>query len=116
MPFKIKRVFEPPKRSDGTRVLVDGIWPRGMHKEQAKIDLWLKEAAPSPDLRLWFAHDHERWEEFKERYFKELDAHPVLLEPIRARARRSPVTLLYADRHEEYNNAVALLEYLERPD
>jgi len=113
MAVKVKRVYEPPSRSDGFRVLVDRVWPRGLKKEDAAVDLWLKEAAPSTGLRRWFGHDAARWSEFKRRYFRELDesgAAQTLVE----RAGRRTLCLVFSARDERHNNAVALKDYLEQ--
>jgi uncharacterized protein YeaO (DUF488 family) len=112
--FAIKRVYEPRSRADGYRILVDGLWPRGVTKGKAAIDLWLKEIAPSKTLRRWFAHEPDRWPEFCARYFRELDARNELLAPLVERARRGRVTLVYGAREDRFNNAAALKEYLER--
>jgi uncharacterized protein YeaO (DUF488 family) len=112
VPLAVKRVHEAPARGDGQRVLVDRLWPRGVSKERAAVHLWAREAAPSAELRRWFDHDPERWEGFRARYARELDARPEALEPILARARRGRVTLVYGSRETRFNNAVALREYL----
>lgn len=112
--FAIKRVYERRSRADGYRVLVDALWPRGVAKKDAAIDLWLKEVAPSEKLRRWFAHDPARWTEFRARYFRELDGRKGSLEPLVERARRGRVTLVYGAKEERCNNAAALKEYLER--
>ncbi len=109
----IKRVYEAPARNDGKRVLVDRIWPRGLSKEAAALDLWLKEIAPSTDLRKWFGHEPSRFDEFRKRYRKELDANPDVVEELCALADKSNVTLLYAAHDEQANQAVVLGEYLE---
>jgi uncharacterized protein YeaO (DUF488 family) len=96
------------------RVLVDRLWPRGISKETARLDLWLREISPSDALRKEFGHDHSRWKEFKSAYFRELAEVPDAVEQLRREGRRRMVTLLYAARDEERNNAVALLEYLTR--
>lgn len=114
MTIKLKRIYDAPARADGQRVLVDRIWPRGVSKEAANLDLWLKEVAPSDRLRKWFGHDEERWEEFKRRYFEELNSKRESLEELAATASRGTVTLLFAARDEERNNAVAVKEYLHR--
>ena len=111
--IKLKRVYDPPSEQDGFRVLVDQLWPRGMRKEDAALDRWMKEVAPSRELRQWFGHDPEKWAEFKERYFEELDAHPEAWAPLVEAAGRGTITLLYSAREREYNNAVALRAYLE---
>ncbi len=108
----LKRVYEPPGASDGCRILVERLWPRGLSKENAAIDLWLKDVAPSPALRKWFGHDPDRWSEFKRRYFAELRANPEALEPLRARMRAGRVTFVFASRETRFNNAVALGEFL----
>ncbi len=113
MSFKIKRAYEKPARSDGCRVLVDRLWPRGVSKAEAGIDQWRKEIAPSTALRKWFAHDPARWVEFKRRYFAELDALPELLAELRKLATGRTVTLIYGAKDTEHNQAVALKEYLE---
>ncbi|GJL56757.1 MAG: hypothetical protein NPIRA02_38890 [Nitrospirales bacterium] len=113
MSITLKRVYEKPTNRDGYRVLVERLWPRGVSKEQAHIDLWLKDAAPSTALRKWFGHDPEKWPEFKQRYFAELDQEPSMLADIEARAKAAHVTFVYASKEEHYNNAVALKEYLE---
>ena len=114
MPIALKRAYEPPSRSDGCRILVERLWPRGLSKQDAKIDLWPKEAAPSTGLRRWFNHDPDKWVEFKRRYFGELRAREESLEPIRERLRAGPVTFVFASRETRFNNAVALKKYLER--
>ena len=113
MPIKLKRVYESPEESDGKRVLVERLWPRGLSKEKARVDLWLKDAAPSTELRKWFNHDPSKWEEFKSRYFAELDANPEALEPILEIHKNETVTFVFASKEETYNNSAALIEYLE---
>lgn len=105
-----KRVYDPAAPTDGYRVLVDRLWPRGLPKEAARIDLWLRAVAPSNDLRRWFGHDPERWEEFCQRYQRELDApeRGILLGDLAAHALRGPLTLLYGARDAEHNNALVL--------
>jgi len=110
--IRTKRVTEAASPADGCRVLVDRVWPRGMKKEAVAADLWLKEIAPSTPLRKWFAHDPERWEEFRTRYFAELDTNPQALETLRAAAGDRPLTLLFSARDGEHNQAVALRAYL----
>ena len=114
MAIALKRAYETPARSDGCRVLVERLWPRGLSKQNAKIDLWAKEVAPSPALRRWFDHDPDRWADFKRKYFAELRTRKDALEPILERARRGKVTFVFAARETQFNNAVALKEYLER--
>ena len=111
--IKVKRVYDDPSAEDGIRILVDRLWPRGLKKEAARLDDWLKEIAPSNELRKWFGHDPDRWEEFKARYFHELERQNEAINKIREKASSSTVTLLFAARDETHNNAVALREYLE---
>lgn len=113
MSLCVKRVYDPAAPADGYRVLVDRLWPRGMKKEDAALDLWLKELAPSRELREWFGHEPARWEGFRHRYAGELDAAAEHWRPLLTRARRGRVTLLHAARDEEHNNAVALKVYLD---
>lgn len=111
--IKVKRVYEPPAPDDGRRFLVDRLWPRGMKKEALQLDDWWKEVAPSDELRQWFGHDPARWEEFRRRYFAELEAKPAAWQPLLEAARAGDVTLLFSARDEEHNNAVALKAFLE---
>ncbi len=113
MAIRTKRVYDRPAGQDGYRVLVDRVWPRGLSKGRARVDEWLKEVAPSTGLRKWFGHDPSKWHEFRRRYFKELERHETALEPLRRRARRGRVTLLFGAKDTERNNAVALKAYLE---
>ncbi len=112
--ISLKRVYETPSRSDGCRILVERLWPRGLSKQVAKLDLWSKEAAPSAGLRRWFNHDPDKWAEFKRRYFKELRGRQDSLDPILERVRDGKVTFVFASRESRLNNAVALKEYVER--
>ena len=112
--IKLKRAYEPPDRGDGTRILVDRLWPRGIKKADAAIDRWLRDIAPSAELRRWFGHRPERWPEFRRRYLAELRERPQLIEEIRKAARDGPVTLVYAARDEAHNDAVVLKELLNR--
>ncbi len=114
MPIHVKRVYEPPRAEDGYRLLVDRLWPRRLSRAALKLDAWMKEVAPSHELRRWFAHDESRWEEFQRRYFEELDRRPALIEELLERARHGTLTLLFAARDQAHNNAVALKNYLER--
>jgi uncharacterized protein YeaO (DUF488 family) len=114
MRISLKRVYEPPTRSDGFRILVERLWPRGLSKKDAKIDLWAKEAAPSAELRRWFDHRPDKWLEFKRRYFRELDSRGDDLQGLLERVRAGHVTFVFASRETKFNNAVALKEYLER--
>ena len=107
-----RRVYEEPMAEDGTRILVDRLWPRGIAKEKARIDEWLKEIAPSDELRKWFGHDPARWEEFRERYRRELDAKAELLDQLRGLTKKGTVTLLFAAKDEEHNNAIVLKEMI----
>jgi uncharacterized protein YeaO (DUF488 family) len=110
--LQIKRVYEPPSTTDGFRVLVDRLWPRGLKRATARIDLWLKDVAPSAELRRWFGHDPARWDGFVERYREELSAKEPLLADLARRAREEPMTLLYAAKDERRNNAVVLQSVL----
>lgn len=112
--LNVKRVYEPPAPADGMRVLVDGLWPRGLSRERARVDLWLKELAPSAGLRGWFDHDPAKWDTFCRRYSEELDTRPEAVQRLVELARASPLTLLFAARNEQHNNAVALQAYLRR--
>lgn len=111
----LKRAYEEAKPGDGQRILVDRVWPRGVRKEELKLDLWAKEAAPSTALRKWFGHDPARWTEFQTRYFRELDANPDAWNPIFEAVHKGAVTLVFGARDTEHNNAVALAEYLRKP-
>jgi uncharacterized protein YeaO (DUF488 family) len=112
--IKLKRVYEKPSRDDGLRVLVERLWPRGVSKERAAVDLWLKELAPSPELRKWFGHDPARWVEFQRRYFKELAAKRDAIKQLRQRSRQETITFVYAARDEAHSGALALKGYLQR--
>jgi len=110
--LRIKRVYEEPGEDDGKRILVDRLWPRGLTKQKARVDLWLKEVAPSNELRKWFAHDPSKWPEFKRRYIAELKTVGAPLALLRQQLSQGKVTLLYGARDEEHNEAVVLLEML----
>lgn len=112
--LRIKRVYEPAAPEDGMRVLVDRIWPRGLTKEDAALDLWMKEVAPSNELRKWYAHREERWPEFEKRYREELKGREAELEELTGLMRKGPVTLLYAARDGERSNAMVLQHVLAR--
>lgn len=113
MPILIKRVYDPPDKKDGYRVLVDRLWPRGMKKEDARIEEWVKEIAPTNELRKWYNHEPSRWEEFKRRYFGELDDHEQTVKQLGQRASRTIVTFLFSSKETKLNNAAALKEYIE---
>jgi uncharacterized protein YeaO (DUF488 family) len=120
--IKIERIYDNPKgdNNDGTRILVDRLWPRGLSKDKVKVDLWEKDIAPSNSLRKWFNHDEKKWNEFKRRYFKELDQKKELVNMIIGKEKEesssttiTTITLLYGTKEDKFNNAVALKEYLE---
>ncbi|KAA3620747.1 MAG: DUF488 domain-containing protein [Proteobacteria bacterium] len=111
--IRVKRVYDGASKDDGLRVLVDRIWPRGVTRDQAAVDLWLKEVAPSTALRRWFGHDPDKWVEFKRRYYEELGQRPESLTHLLESVRVGPVTLVYAARDRDHNQAVALRLYLE---
>ncbi len=112
MPVRIKRIYEQPAADDGFRVFIDRLWPRGMKKEEVQFDVWSKELAPSTELRRWFGHEPAKWEEFKVRYFRELDRHSEATAALAERAASEQVTLLFGAKAERYSNAAALAEYL----
>lgn len=112
MKVQIKRAYEVPSAEDGYRVLIDRLWPRGISKEKARIDLWMKEIAPSSELRQWFGHDPAKWHEFQKRYRAELKQHAEQLSSLRQLAHRGPLTLVYGAKDEEHNDAVVLCEIL----
>jgi len=114
MKIRTKRIYEEPGRSDGRRILIDRLWPRGLSKEAARVDFWAQLIAPSSELRRWYRHEHPKWQEFRRRYFAELDANPEGMAELRAQLGTGTVTLLFASKEEEFNNAAALREYLER--
>ncbi len=116
MGIQIKRVYDPPAKSDGFRVLVDRVWPRGVGKDKLKLDQWLKDIAPSTELRQWFGHDPEKWDDFRKRYFRELASHGEQVTYLRQKAAEGALTLIFAAKDAQHNNAVALKEYLERRD
>lgn len=109
----VKRAYEDAESGDGRRILVDRMWPRGVKKEDAAIDHWAKEAAPSTELRKWYGHDPEKWDEFRRRYFAELDENSEAVAELREAVGDGPATLVFSSKEERYNNAVALKEYLE---
>lgn len=112
MNIQAKRVYDPIDEKDGTRILVDRLWPRGMKKDRLEADEWLKDAAPSTELRKWYAHDPAKWEAFKRRYFDELDQKPEIIDRLRGLASRGTLTLLYSAKDVQYNQALALRDYL----
>lgn len=109
---QVKRVYDAPEESDGRRILVDRLWPRGLTKEKAAIDVWLKEVSPSNELRKWYGHDPEKWDEFRRRFGAELDANPEAVAELRAELKKGRATLLFSSKETEINNAMALREYL----
>jgi uncharacterized protein YeaO (DUF488 family) len=111
--IQVKRVYDPSAKSDGHRFLVERLWPRGMKKEKLELDAWLKDAAPSTELRKWFNHDPARWQEFQRRYRAELDQHPEAWQSILDAANKGDVTLLFSSHDAAHNNVVALKAYLE---
>jgi uncharacterized protein YeaO (DUF488 family) len=111
--IRVKRVYEPMESEDGTRILVDRLWPRGIGKKELGLNSWHKDVAPSSQLRKWFSHDPTRWDEFKRRYFDELDNNRAAWNPLVGLARNGNVTLLYSAKDEAHNNAKALRDYLE---
>lgn len=110
--LRIKRVYDAPAATDGVRVLVDRLWPRGLNKDQARVDHWLKEIAPSSELRQWYGHDDARWDEFKRRYFEELATSDQPVKSLRELLLGKTVTLLYSTRSDAHNNAIALAEFI----
>jgi uncharacterized protein YeaO (DUF488 family) len=110
----MKRAYEEPSEDDGTRILVERLWPRGVSKDKAAIDVWLKDLAPSPELRKWYSHDLARWEEFRRRYLAELDEKRDEVRELKQRLKDGPVTFVYAAKDPEHNSALVLREYVER--
>jgi uncharacterized protein YeaO (DUF488 family) len=111
--IRLKRAYEKPSRGDGERILVERLWPRGLTKERAALDMWLKEIAPSPELRKWFGHDPDKWGQFQKRYWKELQEKPDDIRLLHEKGQHGTVTLVYAARDEEHNGALALKRFLE---
>lgn len=111
--IQVKRIYLPPQKGDGKRFLVDRLWPRGIKKEKAKLAGWIRDIAPSNELRNWFGHDPKKWPEFKKRYSKELSVNPEAWNFLLEAARKGTLTLLFAAKDEEHNNAVVLKAYLE---
>jgi len=114
MKVKIKRVYEQPEKEDGTRILVDRLWPRGLTKEKARVDLWLKEIAPSTELRKWFGHDPAKWAEFQTRYKAELKSNADQLKLLKREIAKGPATLVYGAKDQEHNEASVLQQILNR--
>lgn len=112
MTIRLKRVYEKPSRQDGLRILVERLWPRGLTKERAAVGLWLKDVAPSPELRKWFSHDPARWEQFQKRYWRELKENKEAVQLLKQKGKQGTVTLVYAARDKEHNGALALKRYL----
>ncbi len=111
--IQLKRAYDRPSAEDGKRFLIERLWPRGIKRTELRIDAWLKDVAPSTTLRQWFSHDPDKWNEFRRRYFAELDKNPDAWEQLLQAAQRGRVTLIYSSHDQEHNNAVALREYLE---
>ena len=114
MKIKLKRIYEPVEPDDGQRILVDRLWPRGVSKAKASVDRWMKEIAPSTELRVWFDHDPEKWPRFRGRYLTELKHHGELVSDLKKLAGGGPVTLLFAARDERHNEAIVIKQYLEK--
>ncbi|HSR63203.1 MAG TPA: DUF488 family protein [Gammaproteobacteria bacterium] len=114
MKFTVKRVYNKPAKKDGLRILVDRLWPRGLSKEKARIDYWPKDIAPSNELRKWYGHDPDKWKEFRQRYFRELDENAGAVSELLETIGNKPATLVFGSKEVEFNNAVALKEYLEK--
>lgn len=111
--IKLKRVYEEPSSKDGVRVLVERLWPRGLTKKRAAVDLWLKDIAPSPELRKWFGHEPARWEQFQKRYRRELREKKEAIRLLKQKAKQGTVTLVYAARDEDHNGALVLKQYFQ---
>jgi uncharacterized protein YeaO (DUF488 family) len=111
--IRLKRAYERPARTDGLRILVERLWPRGVSKEEAAIDLWLKDVAPSTELRKWYGHDPGKWAEFQKRYRRELSQKGDIVALLKLRTTEGPVTFVYASSDEEHNSALVLRDYLE---
>ena len=113
MKIDIRRVYEAPSKSDGKRILIDRLWPRGISKEKAEIHYWAKTISPSTQLRQWYQHDPEKWQDFKKKYFQELNSNPEGMNELRNQIGRGKITLVFSSKEEKLNNATALKEYLE---
>lgn len=112
--IKLKRIYEKPSKDDGIRILVDRLWPRGLTKAQTGINLWLKDIAPSSELRKWFNHEPEKWDGFKKRYWTELKDKKEAVKILKQNIKKNDVTFVYSARNDEHNNALALKEFLEK--
>ncbi len=112
MTIHIKRIYEPANEGDGARILVDRLWPRGVSKSEARIDLWLKDIAPSTGLRRWFGHDPNKWSEFRRRYQDELERNSNVVDEIKERIGQSTATLLYGAKDVEHNHAIVLMDFI----
>ncbi len=112
--IRLKRAYDAPEPADGRRILVERLWPRGVTKQEAALDAWVKDVAPSPELRKWYGHDPDKWPEFQRRYRAELEANPEAVAAVRAAVGNGPATFVYAARDEERNSARLLKEYMER--
>ncbi len=112
--IRIKRIYERPEFIDGTRVLVDRLWPRGVRRSTAYVDIWMKNVGPSNELRKWYAHQDTRWVRFKARYIKELETNPTLFHLVKLALHTDPITLLFASQNAKHNNAIVLLQVLNR--
>jgi len=113
MKIQLKRAYKPPEKQDGTRLLVERLWPRGLTKEKAAIDEWFKDVAPSQELRKWYAHDLKKWEAFRRRYLDELRGNPEAVSRLRERVKGGPVTFVFAAKDEEHNSALILKKFIE---
>ena len=116
MNIKIKRVYEHPEQDDGMRILVDRLWPRGLTKKKASLDLWLKDIAPSTELRKWFAHDPDKWKRFRGRYQTEIRNNHDLIKVLKQKAREGTITLIYGARDQKHNEALVLKQFLEKSE
>jgi len=114
MTIALKRIYDKAKAADGKRILIDRLWPRGIKKEEARVDEWIREVAPSDELRKWFSHDPAKWSEFKKKYWSELEKKQEIVSKLAKECKNKRVTLLYSSKESRYNNAVALKEYLEK--
>jgi uncharacterized protein YeaO (DUF488 family) len=110
--IKLKRAYEKPSKDDGFRILVERLWPRGLAKQRAAVDMWLKDISPSPELRKWYGHDPDRWQEFQKRYWKELRQKKEPIKQLKQKVRAGTVTFIYAAKDEEHNSALALKRFL----